>query len=126
MSAEPRSHHRAVLVVDDDEDIRLVISDVLELSGYRAVTAGDGEDALMLMARDPEVGLVLLDMMMPGVDGWEFRRRQLQDPTLARVPVVILSGAGGTEKIAHELGADGFLSKPVMKAQLLEMVKRYC
>jgi CheY-like chemotaxis protein len=122
----PREHTRAVLVVDDDEDIRIVIGEVLELAGYRTITATDGEDALTLLRRDPGLGLVLLDMMMPGVDGWEFRRRQLAEPALARVPVVVLSGAGNTEQIAREIGADGFLSKPVSKKDLLEMVSRYC
>src|SRR5690348_2370478 len=96
-----REQRRAVLVVDDDEDIRTVIGDVLELAGYRAIPATDGEDALTIMRSDPGLGLVLLDMMMPGVDGWEFRRRQLQDPALARVPVVVLSGAGKTDGIAN-------------------------
>ncbi len=115
-----------VLVVEDDEDICSVIGAVLELEGYQVFMANDGEEALTLMRREVRLGLVILDMMMPGIDGWEFRRRQLQDPALARVPVVILSGAGRTEEIAREIGAHGFLSKPVMRAQLVETVRRYC
>ncbi len=123
---ENKEHGRAVLVVDDDEDIRSVLGDVLELAGYRAIMANDGEDALQQMRNKPGLCLVLLDMMMPGVDGWEFRRRQLQDPALAKVPVVVLSGAGKTGEIAHEIGAADFLSKPVMRDHLLEVVGRYC
>jgi CheY-like chemotaxis protein len=119
-------HAGAVLVVEDDHDIREILADVLEYAGYRAIVASNGEDALEHLRTDPDLRVVLLDMMMPGVDGWEFRRRQLQDPELARVPVVVVSGAGKTAEIANEIGAAAFLSKPIMKDQLLEVVGRYC
>jgi CheY-like chemotaxis protein len=122
----PRDRKRVVLVVDDDEDIRTVIAEVLQLAGYTAITAKDGEEALTLMRSHPELCVVLLDMMMPGVDGWEFRRHQLGDPALARVPVVVLSGAGSAADIAREIAADDFLSKPVLRDHLVEMVSRYC
>lgn len=116
----------AILVVDDDDDIRAVLADVLEFAGYRAIRAFNGEDALAQMQSQPLPCMVLLDMMMPVVDGWEFRRRQLADPKLAHVPVVVVSGAGRTAEIASEIGAAGFLSKPVMRSQLLDVVSRYC
>jgi CheY-like chemotaxis protein len=123
---EKRASAGSVLIVDDDEDIREVLGEVLEFAGYHAVMAFNGEDALAQMSSHPLPCVVLLDMMMPVVDGWEFRRRQLADPKLAHVPVVVLSGAGRTAEIANEIGAAASLSKPIARDQLLQVVGRYC
>ena len=78
----------SVCVVDDDADIREVLTDVLSIEGYDVVAAGDGESALALLrARPSACRLILLDLMMPRMNGWEFRRQQLQDPTIAEIPV---------------------------------------
>src|SRR5262249_27660442 len=85
-----------VLVVDDDADVRGMLAQVLELEGYDVVTAADGREALRrLEERRPF--LVLLDLMMPGMNGWQFRAEQLKQPGIADVPVVVLSGDGSME-----------------------------
>src|SRR5690606_2328003 len=81
-----------VLVVDDDEDIRLILAQILSLQGYDAPTAANGLDALSQLYDGVEPCLILLDLMMPAMSGWEFRTKQLQDPKLAQIPVVVLSG----------------------------------
>jgi two-component system response regulator CpxR len=111
-----------VLIVEDDADIRELLSSVLALEGYPVVTAADGAEGLeQLRAAHP--ALVLLDLMMPSMDGWEFRRLQMMDPTLAEVPTVILSGDGRLEAKAASLGT-AFLRKPVDLDELLSVVAK--
>ena len=77
----------AVLVVEDDDDLREVVVQTLTRVGYRVLGARDGEDALAQLAEERDVGVILLDLMMPRMSGWEFRRQQLADARLAKVPV---------------------------------------
>ena len=99
----------AVCIVDDDADIREVLSDVLSIEGYQVIPAGDGEAALgLLRSQESDCRLILLDLMMPHMNGWEFRRQQLQDPAIASIPVVLLSGAGTAAKLIDELHRRGF------------------
>lgn len=114
-----------MLVVEDDADIRDMIRQILELEGYPVQTAADGLDALAQIRRELP-GLILLDLMMPAMNGWEFRAAQLEDPRLAAIPVVVLSGDGTVAAKAGSLKAAGFLKKPVELSQLLETVGRFC
>ena len=114
-----------VLLIDDDADIRAIVAQVLELEGYRVHTACDGAQALKNMRLGPPPRLILLDLMMPGMNGWQFRRAQLADPTLATIPVVVLSGGGGLSAEPDDIGAAGFLRKPIDLTTLLEVVDRF-
>lgn len=116
---------RSVLVVDDDVDIRFVVRMILEGQGYAVMEAADGAEALVRL-REHRPCVILLDLMMPGVDGFQFRSQQVQDPSLADIPVVILSGGGGVAKKAEELGVAGHLIKPPDLRQLLAEVSRFC
>jgi CheY-like chemotaxis protein len=110
-----------ILVVDDDRDIRESLQDVLELEGYAVSTARNGQEALAV-ARASRPALILLDLFMPVMDGVEFRRRQLQDPDLAQVPVVVVSAAPGVEQRVSELGVAGHLEKPLELDQLFDLI----
>lgn len=116
-----------VLVVDDDSEIRETVVELLEERGFEAVGAADGVEALAKL-RGPEDrwGVVLLDMMMPNMDGRTFRQHQLLDPALAKIPVVIVSAMRGVDETAAELQAAGHFSKPVRLAELLAVVGRFC
>jgi len=117
----------AVCIVDDDADIREVLSDVLSMEGYQVIAAGDGEAALGLLRRqESSCRLILLDLMMPHMNGWEFRRQQLQDPAIASIPVVLLSGAGTAAKSIDELHVAGSIEKPVELDTLMAEVAHYC
>jgi CheY-like chemotaxis protein len=111
---------RTILVVEDDLDIREVMRMVLEASGYVVFEAGDGAEALDVVRAHPP-GLILLDLMMPGMDGIQFREAQLQDPDIASIPVVIVSGGGGVPEKAAELGAAGYLVKPTDMHRMLAL-----
>ena len=114
-----------VLVVDDDPDICEVIETVLELNGYRVITACDGADALERLRAGVRPCLILLDLMMPKMSGFEFREEQQRDPALRGIPVMILSGDGRAEAKAVALGVEG-MRKPVELGVLLEAVARWC
>ncbi len=108
-----------VLVVDDESDIRQAVAEVLADEGYQVVAACDGVEALAkARAYHPEV--VLLDLMMPRMDGWEFRRAQKHDPEVSRIPVVVLSALG-----PDSLEAEGYVGKPFDVDELVSAVRRY-
>ncbi len=111
---------RWVLVVDDDPDIRAALEDVLSASGYEVAVARNGQDALERLRASP-FDLVLLDLMMPVMTGWEFRDEQLRDPAVASVPVIVISAARSPAPIQ----ASAYLPKPFDLDHLLELVDRF-
>jgi len=120
-----------VLIVEDDPDVREMLAALLVSEGFYAVAAEDGLEALHLLRavrhRAPHIPcLILLDLMMPRMSGHEFRRAQLGDPTVAAVPVAVMSGAVDVEQRAQALGAVATLAKPIDCEILLEVVRRYC
>ena len=120
-----------VLIVEDDADTREMLETLLAIQGFHAVSAEDGLEALHLLRtvrhRAPEVPcLILLDLKMPRLGGHEFRRAQLGDPTVAGVPVAVMSGAVDLEERAEALGAVATVAKPIDFDLLLTVVRRYC
>jgi CheY-like chemotaxis protein len=120
-----------VLIVEDDRDTRDMLAALLGLEGFHAVGAEDGLEALHLLRtvrhRAPETPcLVLLDLKMPRFSGHEFRRAQLGDPTVASVPIAVMSGAADIEQRATALGAVATVTKPIDVETLLQVVRRYC
>ena len=118
--------HR-ILVVDDDADIRTTVIEVLEDAGYEAHGAADGIEALAQL-RDPEDKwcVVLLDLMMPNMDGRAFRAEQLQDPALSPIPVVIVSAMSDVAQAAEEMHVAAHMTKPITLADLVSVVDRFC
>ncbi len=115
-----------VLLVEDDEDIRSSISEVLADEGFQVVAASDGNDALRYLRSTTELPrVILLDLMMPVMDGWAFRAAQLADARLATIPVVILSAATDVPRHAAQLHVDEFLVKPLDVPQLLNTIERH-
>lgn len=116
-----------ILVVDDDAEIRETIVDVLTENGFEAIGATDGIEALTQL-RDPEDrwAVVLLDLMMPNMDGRAFREQQLQDRELASIPVVVVSAATDVHETASELQAAAAVTKPVRLLDLVAIVSRFC
>ncbi len=113
-----------ILVVDDDPLTRQALGMILDTAGYATRAASDGQEALDVLQRGPLPALIVLDLLMPGMDGWHFRREQRRDAALATIPVVVCSGTGDADLHAAALGAAGFLDKPIDADQLLEMVGR--
>ena len=112
-----------VLVVEDDPPLRRMVSIFLRAAGYRVCAAEDGSSGLAL-AQDERPDLVLLDLMMPGLDGWEVLRRIKGDALTAAIPVLVLTASVDppfTEQ-ALRLGATRFLAKPIDSRMLVEHV----
>lgn len=126
MDLDPHSliPRRPVLIVEDDADLREMMAQLLTLEGFDAEAVANGRDALDYLKRVDPPDLILLDLMMPVMDGWEFRRLQREDPAIAKVPVVVLSALD--DKRALELEGTAFLKKPLDFDHLLELVRRYC
>jgi len=123
----PQACGRTVLVIEDDTDIRDTIGEILEDQNYRPVLAPNGAAGLEeLRAVDPKPCLILLDVMMPIMDGRAFRAQQQTDPSLNEIPVVVLSAHADASAAAVEMKADGFLKKPIDLGVLLETVDRFC
>ncbi|HVN27503.1 MAG TPA: response regulator [Candidatus Binataceae bacterium] len=116
-------HTGKILVVDDDRGAMEALSDILEYEGYQVERAQNGLQALEhLKETRPSPNLIILDLLMPVMDGWEFRLRQKEDPELAKIPVLVVTAIGATAGI----DAAGVLRKPVDVDVLLRTVARYC
>ncbi|WP_437744671.1 response regulator [Sorangium sp. So ce1504] len=115
-----------ILVVEDDLDIRSILTQLLAFEGYDVEEAADGAEALALLRRDAPPALILLDLMMPVMDGWQLRAELQRDPALASIPVVIVSADVRVEQEASRLRVAGLLKKPLQIEPLLELVHRIC
>ena len=112
-----------VLVVDDDADLVRLISRFLSLEGFTAVPAANGREALAYLQGGGQAQAILLDLRMPVMDGWAFRRAQRADPAIAKIPVVVLSGVAELEGL-RDLDAASTFSKPVSLPEMADVVRR--
>jgi two-component system response regulator MprA len=115
-----------VLVVEDDEAIAEALVSLLEEAGHQARHAPDGRRALEELRTGERTCVILLDMTMPVMNGWRFREEQMKDKSLADIPVVVCTADALAEQKALEIGAAGWLRKPLDPERLLETVKRFC
>jgi CheY-like chemotaxis protein len=121
----PATAHCPILIVEDDADLREMMAQLLSLEGFQAATVANGSEALQYLHNGhmkPDV--ILLDLMMPVMDGWEFRRKQQADPAFADVPVIVLSALDQSR--ATDVQAEAFLKKPLDFDRLLQLVRQYC
>ncbi len=118
---------RNILVVDDDAALRNTLVEILEEEGYRATAASNGMEALeVLRTSQAPPAVILLDMMMPVMDGWAFRAEQRRDPSLSEIPVVIFSAQGNVKEMASQVSASAYLKKPLLLKELLDMIDKFC
>ena len=113
-----------ILIVDDDPDIRESLREVLEDEGYDVATVGNGREALdHLKASSPRPCVILLDLMMPVMDGWQFRREQKQDPDIASIPLIVITATGNRPVL---IDAAELVMKPLDLERLFQAIERYC
>lgn len=112
-----------ILVVEDDRDIRESVVEVLEEEGHVVTSAGDGREALELLQRaSPAPDLILLDLMMPVMSGYQFREEQLKLPAFAAIPVLIVTADVNARAKVESLKAAGFVQKPLKIQPLLDLI----
>jgi CheY-like chemotaxis protein len=114
--------NHTILVVEDERDLREMMCEALELSGYTVVAAVEGQAALDAITRIEHLCLVVLDLLMPGMNGWDFFKEMRARPGFAEVPVVVHSSAPASAP----LGVTCVVTKPIELTRLLEIVRQYC
>ena len=113
-----------ILIIEDDKDIRDILAMVLSVEGYEVKTAIDGVAGLDQLRMGGRPSLILLDMMMPRLDGEGFLKAMRSNPNTADIPVIILTGHPAAREKAAELGAAGCLVKPVELVELLSTIRQ--
>ncbi len=111
-----------ILIVEDDDDIREALTQILELEGYVVRQAANGREALDITSQQATPSLILLDLMMPVMDGWQFRAEQMKDAALSKVPVVVISADASVHEKVASFGAASVLPKPISLDRLLRAV----
>ena len=114
----------SVLVVDDDPNLVRLMSKFLTLEGFAPVAAANGAEALKYLRDGGDASVILLDLRMPVMDGWTFRREQQGDPGLAGIPIVVLSGMESDG--VQEMNAAASFHKPVSFPEVVGVVRRLC
>jgi len=119
------SSQQRILIVEDDAAISSAISETLREEGFEVVTAANGSEALQLLRTTPPPSAILLDLMMPTMDGWDFRNEQLRDRALKDIPVIVVTAAGfSLETIRTQFGDVALIRKPVAYLDLLDALER--
>lgn len=122
MPTDRKKEDPRILVVEDDDDAREAMVALLQMRGYRAVPAGNGKEALDYLHKAPVPDLIILDLWMPVMDGWQFRDQQVLDPRLAKIPVIVVTALSDRA----DVDANEVIIKPVDVNRLLTTVSHYC
>ena len=117
---------KLVMIVEDDRDVRESIAEVLEDNQYTVMGAANGREALERLRTSEKPCVILLDIMMPIMNGWEFREMQEKDPELSEIPIIVLTAHADIHEAASGMHAAGMLRKPVKLDSLLSTVDPLC
>jgi len=116
-----------VLVIDDDRNVAEALMEVLESEGYEVQTADNGRSALNQLRGGLRPCAILLDLMMPVMDGWDFRQEQMRDADLKEIPVVVISAAGfSADTVRAQFGGVEYLTKPFELTSFVRTVRQFC
>ena len=115
-----------ILIVEDDAALREALSQVLADEGYDLLGARDGLEAVNCLKKGSRPDVILLDLSMPVVNGWEFRMFQKRDPELMDIPVILITAGGYTREEVAWLEPSALLAKPIDLPQLFSVVRRFC
>ena len=124
MAAANSSEEPAVLIVEDDDGAREALSDCLEMEGFKVASVRNGQEALEYLHRSPAPKVILLDLFMPVMTGWEFREAQKKDASIAQIPVVVVTAFGAA--VTRQIDADLVMHKPLDLDRLVAVIREYC
>jgi CheY-like chemotaxis protein len=113
-----------ILIVDDDPNLQRLMTKFLKMEGFASIPASNGREALDYLRGGGDASVIVLDLRMPVMDGWTFRKEQRSDPGLAGIPVVVMTGIDGEHMI--ELGAAAAFHKPVSFLDVVGVIRRLC
>ena len=116
------NHAAKLLIVEDDESARTALGDILDCEGYPVATCSNGQEALEYLRNRPLPALIILDLQMPVMNGWQFCRERRKDVLLASVPIVVVTAF----QSPGDLDVNAVMKKPIDVDQLLDMVHEYC
>jgi CheY-like chemotaxis protein len=122
----PAPEPPVILLIEDDFMLRGSLAAVLGSEGYRVECAANALDALHRLERPPRPSLILLDIMLPYMDGLEFRALQRRTPRIADIPIIVITAVGIRREVAEELGLSHTFFKPLDRPRLLDAIRRYC
>jgi CheY-like chemotaxis protein len=122
----PDTNSEYVLIVEDDDDLRDGLAELLVDEGHTVRTASNGREALDYLSSHPAPCIIILDLMMPVMDGEQFRAEQLADPALSSVPIVVLTASHDGAQRAENLGAHEYLPKPIKVDALIDAIHAHC
>lgn len=117
---------KLILIIEDDADLARLEAEVLESAGYRTAIAANGYEPLNHLRTNEHPDVILLDMMMPVMDGWKFREEQQELPDVASIPVVVVTADGDARAKAASIQAAGYVVKPISIDSLLDAVEGIC
>ena len=118
--------HPTALIIDDDADTRTGVAALLQIEGYEVVTAEHGRDAFRQLYAGARPCIIVLDLMMPQMTGFEFRQQQRLHADFKDIPVIVQTSISDAESIAGHLDARAYVQKPAMPAQLVALVRNHC
>jgi CheY-like chemotaxis protein len=124
MSATNQTEEPCVLIVEDDDGAREALSDCLEMEGISVAAARNGREALEYLHKAPHPKVILLDLFMPVMTGWEFRTAQKQDKAIADIPVVVVTAFGSA--VTKQIDATLIMHKPLDLDRLINVIRNYC
>ena len=124
MPATNQPEEPRVLIVEDDDSAREALSDCLEMEGFSVASARNGKEALDYLHSAPLPKIILLDLYMPVMTGWEFREAQKKDAAIAHIPVVVVTAFGSG--ITKQIDADVIMHKPLDLDRLLSVIRERC
>ncbi len=116
---------KKILLIEDDADNRELIRDLLQDEGYTVVVAENGRAALERLRANPDLAMILLDLRMPEMDGFEFREKQLEDPRIAGIPVIACTADANVESLIAKLRLKATIRKPFSAEHLLEVLRQH-
>ena len=117
--------HPTGLLIDDHDDARDGLTQLIRAEGYGVETARNGREALRVL-RDVKPCIILLDLMMPDMTGYDFRTAQLADDDLREIPVILCSAIHDLGERAHQMGASAYMGKPIEFTRLMELIRTHC
>ena len=115
-----------ILVVDDDQESRDTLVELLEVYGFPAIGAANGLEAMELLLTRERMCVIFLDLVMPVMDGNAFREEQMKHASLREIPVVLISAYGDLRNHSKAMQVDAYMQKPIDAALIIDIVKRYC